>query len=48
VDVPINYLGFNVPDLWVVGYGLDFADRYRTLPFIAELKPEIYLPSLED
>ena len=30
------------PDAWVVGYGLDYADRYRTLPFIAELKPEVY------
>jgi hypoxanthine phosphoribosyltransferase len=39
---PIDYLGFNIPDAWVVGYGLDYADRYRTLPFIAELKKEIY------
>jgi hypoxanthine phosphoribosyltransferase len=38
VDVPINYLGFDIPDTWVVGYGLDFADKHRTLPFIAELK----------
>jgi hypoxanthine phosphoribosyltransferase len=37
-DVPVNYLGFDIPDVWVVGYGLDFADRYRTLPYIAELK----------
>ncbi len=35
---PIDYLGFDIPDVWVVGYGLDFADRYRTLPYIAELK----------
>ena len=42
LDVPINYLGFDIPDAWVVGYGLDYADHYRTLPFIAELKPEIY------
>lgn len=33
----IDYLGFEVPDVWVVGYGLDFADQYRTLPYIAEL-----------
>lgn len=38
VDVPIDYLGFEIPDVWVVGYGLDFADRHRTLPYIAELK----------
>lgn len=38
VDLPIDYLGFDIPDVWVVGYGLDFADRHRTLPFIAELK----------
>jgi hypoxanthine phosphoribosyltransferase len=37
---PIDYLGFEIPDVWVVGYGLDFADRYRTLPYIAELKPD--------
>ena len=42
LDVPINYLGFDIPNAWVVGYGLDYADRYRTLPYIAELKPEIY------
>ena len=38
IDVPIDYLGFEIPDVWVVGYGLDFADKHRTLPFIAELK----------
>jgi len=38
---PIDYLGFEVPDVWVVGYGLDFADRYRTLPYIAEMKKEV-------
>jgi hypoxanthine phosphoribosyltransferase len=42
LDVPIDYLGFEIPDVWVVGYGLDFADRHRTLPFIAELKKEAY------
>jgi hypoxanthine phosphoribosyltransferase len=36
--VPIDYLGFPIPDKFVVGYGLDFADRYRNLPFIAVLK----------
>lgn len=38
VNVPIDYLGFEIPDVWVVGYGLDYANRYRTLPYIAELK----------
>lgn len=38
----IDYLGFDIPDVWVVGYGLDYADRYRTLPYIAELKREVY------
>jgi hypoxanthine phosphoribosyltransferase len=37
-EVPIDYLGFNIPDHFVVGYGLDFAERYRNLPFIAVLK----------
>ncbi len=37
-EVPIDYLGFKIPDKFVVGYGLDFADRYRNLPFIGVLK----------
>ncbi|MGW8144283.1 MAG: hypoxanthine phosphoribosyltransferase [Anaerolineales bacterium] len=40
LNIPIDYLGFDIPDVWVVGYGLDFADKYRTLPYIAELKRE--------
>jgi len=42
VDVPVDYLGFEIPDVWVVGYGLDYADRFRTLPYIAMLKREVY------
>jgi hypoxanthine phosphoribosyltransferase len=37
-DVKIDYLGFDIPDAFVVGYGLDFAERYRNLPYIAVLK----------
>jgi hypoxanthine phosphoribosyltransferase len=37
-DVEIDYLGFPIPDHFVVGYGLDYAERYRNLPFIANLK----------
>jgi hypoxanthine phosphoribosyltransferase len=42
LNVPLKYLGFEIPNVWVVGYGLDYAERYRTLPFVAELKPEVY------
>jgi hypoxanthine phosphoribosyltransferase len=38
LHIPIDYLGFDIPDVWVVGYGLDYADRFRTLPYVAELK----------
>ena len=34
---PIDYIGFDIPDVWVVGYGLDYDNQYRTLPYIAEL-----------
>jgi len=37
VDVPVNYIGFNIPDVFVVGYGLDFREKYRNLKYIAEL-----------
>jgi len=42
VSVTVDYLGFEIPDVWVVGYGLDFADRYRTLPYIGALKERVY------
>jgi hypoxanthine phosphoribosyltransferase len=40
--VTADYIGFEIPDAFVVGYGLDYAERYRNLPFIGVLKPEIY------
>lgn len=40
--VDVDYLGFEIPDVWVVGYGLDYADMYRTLPYVAELRREVY------
>lgn len=41
VDVPYRYVGFEVPDVFVIGYGLDFAERYRELPFIGTLRPDL-------
>jgi hypoxanthine phosphoribosyltransferase len=41
-EVQADYVGFEVPDFFVVGYGLDYAERYRNLPFIGVLKPEMY------
>jgi len=40
VEVPVHYVGFEVPDLFLVGYGLDFAEKYRQLKYIRELTPE--------
>ncbi len=42
VEVPVDYLGFDIPDEFVVGYGLDFAEDYRNLPYIAILRPELF------
>ena len=41
-EVYAKYIGFSVPDAFVVGYGLDYAEKYRNLPYIGVLKPEIY------
>lgn len=38
VHVDLKYVGFVIPDVWVVGYGLDYAEQHRTLPYIAEMK----------
>lgn len=42
VELPLRYIGFEIPDVFVVGYGLDFAERYRGLSSIVSLKPHIY------
>lgn len=42
VDVPVDYYGFKVEDQFVVGYGMDYQGKYRSLPYIGLLKPEIY------
>ena len=42
VEVPLRYLGFEIPNVFVVGYGLDYAEAYRHLPYVGTLKPEIY------
>ncbi len=41
-EVPVDYAGFVIPNRFVIGYGLDYAEVYRNLPFIGVLKPEIY------
>ncbi len=43
-DVDIAYVGFDIPNEFVVGYGLDYAERYRDLPYIGTLDPRVYLP----
>jgi hypoxanthine phosphoribosyltransferase len=42
IQVKLDYLGFEIPDKFVVGYGLDYAEAYRNLPFIGVLRPELY------
>lgn len=42
VEIDVKYMGFEVPDEFIVGYGIDYAEKYRNLPYIGILKPEIY------
>jgi len=42
LDVPLDYVGFDIPNKFVIGYGLDFGEKYRNLPFVGVLKPEFY------
>jgi hypoxanthine phosphoribosyltransferase len=39
IDVPLDYVGFEIPDEFVIGYGLDYMQKYRNLPYVAVLKP---------
>ena len=41
-EVPVRYVGKVIPDAFIVGYGLDYAEKYRTLPYVGILKPEVY------
>lgn len=42
VDIPVTYTGFEVPNEFIIGYGIDYAEKYRNLPFVGSLKEEIY------
>jgi len=42
VEIPVDYVGFTIPDQFVVGYGLDYDERYRNLRFVGVLRPEVY------
>jgi hypoxanthine phosphoribosyltransferase len=42
VDIPVDYIGFTIPDQFVVGYGLDYGELYRNLRFVGVLRPEVY------
>jgi hypoxanthine phosphoribosyltransferase len=41
IDVPVRYIGFEIPNRFVIGYGLDFAERYRNLPYVGVLDPHL-------
>ena len=47
IEIPSDYVGFDLPNLFVVGYGLDYRERYRNLPFVGLLKPDVFRPSDE-
>ena len=44
IDVPVRFVGFEIPNEFVIGYGLDFAERYRNLPYVAVLHPDLIPP----
>ncbi len=41
-DIVVKYIGYQIPDEFIVGYGIDYAEKYRNLPYVATLKPEVY------
>jgi hypoxanthine phosphoribosyltransferase len=41
IEIPVRYVGFDIPNRFVIGYGLDYAERYRNLPYIGVLRPEV-------
>jgi hypoxanthine phosphoribosyltransferase len=45
VEIPVDYRGFEIPDQFVVGYGLDYGELYRNLRFVGVLRPEVYTPT---
>jgi hypoxanthine phosphoribosyltransferase len=47
IDIPVKYKGFDLPDRLIVGCGLDFRERYRNLPFVGLLKPEVFQEEVE-
>ncbi|MGZ8783876.1 MAG: hypoxanthine phosphoribosyltransferase [Gaiellaceae bacterium] len=44
IDVPVKFVGFEIPNKFVIGYGLDFGERYRNLPYVAVLHPDLIPP----
>jgi hypoxanthine phosphoribosyltransferase len=48
IEIPSTYVGFELPDLFVVGYGLDYRERYRNLPYVGLLKPDIFQPGTDN
>ena len=44
IEVPVRFVGFEIPNKFVIGYGLDFAERYRNLPYVAVLHPDLIPP----
>jgi hypoxanthine phosphoribosyltransferase len=42
IEIPIRYVGFNLPDKFVVGYGLDYKEKYRNLPYVGSLRPHVF------
>lgn len=48
IDIPVKYKGFDLPDRFVVGYGLDYREKYRNLPFVGLLKPDVFQGSAKE